>query len=171
MTRGGMDGKTGDILVLHSAITNPQMSPYARRFGPRSCGRLRSPPPPPPSATHFFIDQSTSKPNVQGIVLAGSADFKAELARSDLFDPRLLKAVIKTVDVSYGGENGFNQAIELSADTLGSVKVSEDEGEDGDSSITHNIITNNPSPRSLRSLTFCSSLAAHEGEEAPPEVL
>ena len=69
------------------------------------------------------MDQSTSKPNVQGIVLAGSADFKSELARSDLFDPRLLKVVIKTVDVSYGGENGFNQAIELSADTLGSVKL------------------------------------------------
>ena len=31
--------------------------------------------------------------------------------------------VIKTVDVSYGGENGFNQAIELSAETLGSVKL------------------------------------------------
>jgi len=27
------------------------------------------------------------------------------------------------VDVSYGGENGFNQAIELSADTLGAVKL------------------------------------------------
>jgi len=35
----------------------------------------------------------------------------------------LHKAVIKTVDVSYGGENGFNQAIELSAETLGSVKL------------------------------------------------
>lgn len=31
--------------------------------------------------------------------------------------------MIKTVDVSYGGENGFNQAIELSAETLGSVKL------------------------------------------------
>jgi|TARA_B100001094_G_C18014327_1_gene711754 peptide chain release factor subunit 1 len=31
--------------------------------------------------------------------------------------------VIKTVDVSYGGEIGFNQAIELSAETLGSVKL------------------------------------------------
>ncbi|CAN0533070.1 unnamed protein product, partial [Scytosiphon promiscuus] len=40
---------------------------------------------------------------------------------SDLFDPRLLKNVIKMVDVSYGGEAGFNQAIELSAETLGSV--------------------------------------------------
>ena len=29
---------------------------------------------------------------------------------------------MKTVDVSYGGENGFNQAIELSAETLSNVK-------------------------------------------------
>jgi len=33
------------------------------------------------------------------------------------------RTVIKTVDVSYGGEIGFNQAIELSAETLGSVKL------------------------------------------------
>lgn len=30
---------------------------------------------------------------------------------------------MKTVDVAYGGEQGFNQAIELSAETLGSVKL------------------------------------------------
>merc|ERR1719331_1224369 len=37
-------------------------------------------------------------------------------------DPRLADVVIKTIDVAYGGENGFNQAIELSADTLKNVK-------------------------------------------------
>lgn len=73
-------------------------------------------------ATQLFVPDG-QRPNVQGIVLAGSADFKAELMRSDLFDQRLQKIVIKMVDVSYGGENGFNQAIELSADTLGSVKL------------------------------------------------
>lgn len=72
-------------------------------------------------ATQFFI--TDNKPNVRGLVLAGSADFKTELQTSDMFDPRLLKVVIKTVDVSYGGENGFNQAIELSAETLSSVKL------------------------------------------------
>jgi len=72
-------------------------------------------------ACQFFITEN--KPNVAGIVLAGSADFKTELSTSDLFDPRLLRAVIKTVDVSYGAEPGFNQAIELSAETLGSVKL------------------------------------------------
>jgi len=73
-------------------------------------------------ATQLFVPDG-QKPCVQGIVLAGSADFKAELMRSDLFDQRLHKIVIKMVDVSYGGLNGFNQAIELSADTLGTVKL------------------------------------------------
>jgi len=73
-------------------------------------------------ATQLYVPDG-QKPNVQGIVLAGSADFKTELMRSDLFDQRLAKIVIKMVDVSYGGLNGFNQAIELSADTLGSVKL------------------------------------------------
>lgn len=35
---------------------------------------------------------------------------------------RLQQKVIKIVDVSYGGENGFNQAIELAADALANVK-------------------------------------------------
>jgi peptide chain release factor subunit 1 len=59
---------------------------------------------------------------VQGLVLAGSADFKTDLAGSDLFDPRLTAKIIKIVDVSYGGENGFNQAIELAAESLSNVK-------------------------------------------------
>jgi len=73
-------------------------------------------------ATHFFIVDG-QRPNVQGIIMAGSADFKAELMRSDLFDPRLSKIVLKLIDISYGGEQGFNQAIDLASDTLGSVKL------------------------------------------------
>jgi peptide chain release factor subunit 1 len=65
---------------------------------------------------------TADKVNVAGIILAGSADFKNDLNGSDLFDPRLQTKVIKVVDVSYGGENGFNQAIELSSETLGNVK-------------------------------------------------
>ena len=65
---------------------------------------------------------TADKVNVAGIILAGSADFKNDLNQSDLFDQRLQSKVIKVVDVSYGGENGFNQAIELSSETLGNVK-------------------------------------------------
>lgn len=72
-------------------------------------------------ATQMFI--TDNKCNVAGIVLAGSADFKSELMRSDQFDPRVMKNVIKIVDVSYGMDAGFNQAIELAADTLSNVKL------------------------------------------------
>lgn len=71
-------------------------------------------------AVQNFI--TADKVNVSGLILAGSADFKTELAQSDMFDPRLQVKIIKVVDVSYGGENGFNQAIELSTETLGNVK-------------------------------------------------
>ncbi len=71
-------------------------------------------------AVQFFI--TTDKVNVVGLVLGGSADFKTELGQSDMFDNRLQAKIIKTVDVSYGGESGFNQAIELSGDTLQNVK-------------------------------------------------
>lgn len=73
-------------------------------------------------ATQFFINPATSQPNVSGMILAGSADFKTELSQSDMFDPRLQAKILNVVDVSYGGENGFNQAIELSAEVLANVK-------------------------------------------------
>ncbi|KAL1561308.1 Ethylene-responsive transcription factor 13 [Salvia divinorum] len=73
-------------------------------------------------ATQFYINPQTSQPNVSGLILAGSADFKTELSQSDMFDPRLQAKILTVVDVSYGGENGFNQAIELSADILSNVK-------------------------------------------------
>jgi len=36
-------------------------------------------------ATQLFITQD--RPNVAGLILAGSADFKTELGTSDMFDP------------------------------------------------------------------------------------
>lgn len=68
----------------------------------------------------FFI--SNEKLNVSGLVLAGSAEFKTKLGQSDSFDPRLQAGIIQVVDISYGGENGFNQAIELAGDTLRNVR-------------------------------------------------
>lgn len=73
-------------------------------------------------ASQLFISNG-QKPNVEGIILAGSADFKTQLGKSDLFDQRLARIVIGMVDVSYGGKSGFTQAIALSSDILGSVKL------------------------------------------------
>ena len=72
------------------------------------------------TAVQLYI--SNDRPNVTGLILAGSADFKTELSQSDMFDPRLQAKILKIVDISYGGENGFNQAIELSAEVLSNVK-------------------------------------------------
>lgn len=71
-------------------------------------------------AVQLFI--TNDRPNVTGLVIAGSADFKTELAQSELFDMRLQAVILKIVDVSYGGENGFNQAIEMSGECLANVK-------------------------------------------------
>jgi len=72
-------------------------------------------------ATQCFI--SHARPNITGLIIAGSADFKTELTTSDLFDSRLEAILIKPMlDISYGGENGFNQAIELASESLKNVK-------------------------------------------------
>lgn len=55
-------------------------------------------------AVQFFI--TNDRPNVSGLVLAGSADFKTELSQSDIFDPRLQAVVLGVVDVSYGEAAG-----------------------------------------------------------------
>merc|ERR1711990_1195413 len=61
------------------------------------------------TSVQMFI--TNDKVNVAGLILAGSADFKTNLNQSDMFDNRLAAKVLTTVDISYGGENGFNQAI------------------------------------------------------------
>lgn len=73
------------------------------------------------TAVQQFIPDG-QRVNVTGLILAGSAEFKNDLAGSELFDGRLKAKVLQTIDVSYGMENGFNQAIDLAGETLGNVK-------------------------------------------------
>ncbi|EKD00315.1 translation release factor [Trichosporon asahii var. asahii CBS 8904] len=94
-----------------SALRFSRLREEARRNYVRKVAEL--------AVQHFITND---KVNVAGLVLAGSAELKTDLSSSDLFDGRLLAKVVKVVDVSYGGENGFNQAIELAADSLANVK-------------------------------------------------
>jgi peptide chain release factor subunit 1 len=73
-------------------------------------------------AVNMFI--TNDRPNITGLFVAGSAEFKQTLTTdSDLFDQRLAAIVIPPLlDVSYGGEHGFNQAIELASESLKNVK-------------------------------------------------
>ncbi|KAI3849282.1 hypothetical protein MKX03_001681 [Papaver bracteatum] len=73
-------------------------------------------------ATQFYINPATSHPNVSGLILARSGDFKKKSSQYGMFDPRLQAKILKVVDVSCGGENGFNQAIKLSSEVLANFK-------------------------------------------------
>lgn len=99
-------GRGGQSAVRFSRLREEKRHNYVRKVAE--------------TAVQNFI--TNDKVNVNGLVLAGSADFKTELLKSDMFDNRLQLKIVKIVDVSYGGENGFNQAIELSAEALLNVK-------------------------------------------------
>lgn len=74
-------------------------------------------------ATQFFVPNGQT-PCITGLIVAGSAEFKQDLTNNaDLFDPRLSAILIPPLlDISYGGETGFNQAIELASEVLKNVK-------------------------------------------------
>lgn len=75
-------------------------------------------------AVKYFITDNI--PNIGGIILAGSAGLKNDLANSKFFDNRLKKIIIKIIDISYGGENGFSEAIGQSTDVLVNFKLTEE---------------------------------------------
>lgn len=75
------------------------------------------------NANSAFIKNSSTRPIVDGIIIAGIAEFKSELEQRGLLDHRLEPIIIKILDISYGGERGLDQAIELSSDTLSNVKI------------------------------------------------
>lgn len=85
-----------------SALRFSRLREEARRNYVRKVAEL--------AVQHFITNDRV---NVAGLVLAGSAELKTDLSGSDLFDPRLLAKVVKIVDVSYGGENGFNQVRQI----------------------------------------------------------
>lgn len=62
------------------------------------------------------------RPTITGLIIAGSAELKVQLRRENLLDPRLEAIILQMIDVSYGMENGFNEAVRLAEDTLENVK-------------------------------------------------
>lgn len=75
-------------------------------------------------ATQNFITNDV--PNVKGIVMAGSADFKTVIQQSDAFDKRLQAVLVATYDIQYGFEDGLNHAITQAADALANVRFVEE---------------------------------------------
>ena len=71
--------------------------------------------------TRVFI--SNDRPTVDGLILAGYADFKTNVYENSIFDIRLKPIVLKIVDIAYGGEQGFNQAIGLAQECFKNVRL------------------------------------------------
>jgi len=74
-------------------------------------------------AVKYFINPETSRLNVNGIVLAGSAEFKDQLNDPKVLDPRIQSKVIAVVDIAYGFKQGLQQAVDLTVDTLKGVSL------------------------------------------------
>jgi peptide chain release factor subunit 1 len=55
-------------------------------------------------------------------VFAGNSAFKTELSETPTLDQRLKPCILSVLDISYGGENGLNEAISLASQSLSSVK-------------------------------------------------
>jgi peptide chain release factor subunit 1 len=99
-------GRGGQSALRFSRLRDEKRHNYVRKVGELA-------------VQHFITND---KVNVAGLVLAGSADFKTELSQSDLLDLRLQAKIIKIVDISYGMEVGWQQAIDLSSEALSNVK-------------------------------------------------
>jgi len=72
-------------------------------------------------SSQYFIPDG-QKTNIQGLIIGGSSEFKNELNSSGLLDERLRIKIYQTIDLSYGGEAGFNQAIDSCSSVLSDIK-------------------------------------------------
>ena len=68
--------------------------------------------------TAHYLSKDTGQPTITGLILAGSAELKDDLAKSGLFDRALLRLVIAQVDVSYGGRSGLREAVKRAEGVL-----------------------------------------------------
>ena len=76
-------------------------------------------------ANRVFLEMSKNS-NFKGLIIAGSADFKNVLFASEILDPRIKNLVLRVIDVSYGGDNGFQHAIRQSAQIITNSKFTEE---------------------------------------------
>ena len=64
--------------------------------------------------------------NVDGFIISGSANLKHELIKSDLLGMPIQRKVLRTVDVSYGGDNGLQETLRLCADLFVDMKLTQE---------------------------------------------
>lgn len=72
------------------------------------------------AVTNHFIDTTTNKVNVDGLVISGFGDLKNDFVKSQHLDARIKQKILKVVDVQYDGETGLHTTIALAKDVLSS---------------------------------------------------
>jgi peptide chain release factor subunit 1 len=85
-------GRGGQSAARFARIREEKRHNYVRK-----CAEL--------ATQHFITDD---KPNVKGLIIAGSAQLKTQVYESDIFDKRLFNIVLTVLDVAYGQDNGLN---------------------------------------------------------------
>lgn len=73
----------------------------------------------------YFI--TNEKPNIQMLIIAGSASFKEKLYDSAHFDPRLKSIPSHIISISYDGEMGLNEAISKTLPLINDLKYAEEQ--------------------------------------------
>jgi peptide chain release factor subunit 1 len=76
------------------------------------------------TAASIFLDNGHV--TVQGIIVAGSAEFKTVVAEGELLDARLRAIIIGVVDIQYGMEAGFTEAIQNAGPLLSGLKLTDE---------------------------------------------
>jgi len=74
---------------------------------------------------NIFVQKNASGDpviNIEGLIIAGSADLKNELINSGLLNYQLKPKILKVLDIAYGDVQGLNDAINQSVDILKNVK-------------------------------------------------
>lgn len=78
------------------------------------------------TAKNIFL--TNDRANVECLFIAGAAYLKDRLVRNDFLDPRILKIVSQPIfTVSYGGENGFSEALSYAKERMGRSKLAQQE--------------------------------------------
>mmetsp|Transcript_16694 Transcript_16694/g.24743 ORF Transcript_16694/g.24743 Transcript_16694/m.24743 type:complete len:347 (-) Transcript_16694:58-1098(-) len=104
-------GRGGQSALRFARLRLEKLHNYVRKVG-ELC-----------SQTFLDLQFHGSCPNVKGIILAGSAGLKDDLLKSNHFDKRLRSIVLRSFDLCYGGSRGFEQAIMMSVETIGSARL------------------------------------------------
>jgi peptide chain release factor subunit 1 len=114
VTLQGKTGRGGQSANRHARNREIQRDNYTRIV----CEHARK----------YFLDEHNDfAPTVETLYVAGSGLFKNRVCESNVLDERVRKLIHSNLlDVQYGGNNGFQQAVDLAQGSLGNSRLVEE---------------------------------------------